>query len=1174
MAGLYNLFQNIFNSITRLYELSDIVSFASEIGYDFEPVTDEIEPIENEITSIFTVIDSFETSLTTLEEIENNSDGESEAKQYLEIIQNLLLDFYKLYQAINRLGDSFDIANLRDYLSEIMDGGSPHDFTKEFFSRTLGWLIYNSLRDDYPGILVIFLVTGVITKHEVEEDEEEKHRIECVYYSIDFFALADLFKDPKTKLSNLYSWGQENHNLNPLFQIIEDFLLDSGIPASLHQIDDNLLSEFEKQVTGSFILGDDNPDCLEIIFWQNEQLGIKLNNVITVLPSTDAPQPPGIGIAFFAQVGDENEIPISENISVSLKMSQDMLATVLVIFTPDQTPIFHFIESDTDFTNASLALKWESDNQEPMLLLGNIDSSRLEIGSIGGVYGLELIKNSSPDLFFEIQLSDGKVVIDTKDGDSFIQKVLSNIKVDSQFDLLVGWSSERNLYFRGSGGLEITIPIYKSLGKVVIQSIYITIKLNEQGNFDLILAISAGAELGPVQTGVDRIGIKSIISFPEEGGNLGPLQYGVKFKPPTGAGLAIKTGTVTGGGYVEFDKENERYAGILELAFGEIGLTAIGLITTRMPDGSKDFSMLVIIGVEFDPPISLPYNFNLSGVGGLLGIKRSMNVDYLREGLKQGTLDSVLFPRDPILNASRIISDLRSGFPPTRDCYIVGPMAIIGWGNPLVIRAEIGIFIEVPSPVRIAILGQITAVLPNAEEDSETIVLIHLDILGILDFDKQSFSLDAVIYDSRILQFALSGDMAMRLYWGDPPYFLTSFGGYNPKFKARPGTPKLRRMMLSIGKGDNPRLSLKCYMALTSNTAQFGAKLELTAKKSGFKVHGYLYFHALFIFSPFSFIIDMGAGVDVFKGSRCLLSITLDLTLSGPTPWRAKGKAKFKILFVKVKVRFDKTFGKRKSKSLPASDPWPLLLEALNNRGNWKGILPGEKEQVIRLKKIDDEEDKVIVHSRGRLEISQNVVPFNLRLQKFGNAPIAGDNEYKVTGINSISVGDPNSLELTYKKDYVAKAQFVKMSDSEKLSGPSFEKEDTNILIGSDEINLDEDAIKECDLEYETEVIDENRVTKSLGTTQLAWQIGGVLINGKAKRERNIATKNFKQDELKPSVNIIEDQYRVVTKDGLNTVTDTAASYSQANLLMKDYIKDHPEQEGNVQIVSEYEALV
>ena len=46
-----------------------------------------------------------------------------------------------------------------------------------------------------------------------------------------------------------------------------------------------------------------------------------------------------------------------------------------------------------------------------------------------------------------------------------------------------------------------------------------------------------------------------------------------------------------------------------------------------MPDGSPGFSLLVIITAEFGAGIQLGFGFTLLGVGGLLGLNRTMRLD-------------------------------------------------------------------------------------------------------------------------------------------------------------------------------------------------------------------------------------------------------------------------------------------------------------------------------------------------------------------------------------------------------------------------------------------------------------------------------------------------------------------------------------------------------------------
>ena len=88
------------------------------------------------------------------------------------------------------------------------------------------------------------------------------------------------------------------------------------------------------------------------------------------------------------------------------------------------------------------------------------------------------------------------------------------------------------------------------------------------------------------------------------------------------------------------------------------------------------------------------------------------------------------------------------------------------------------------------------------------------------------------------------------------------------------------------------------YFAVTSNTAQFGAKLELYASAWKFNVYGFLSFDVLFQFNPFYFIAEITAMLALRVGSSSFASIKLTLTLEGPTPWKAQGTAQVQDLLV------------------------------------------------------------------------------------------------------------------------------------------------------------------------------------------------------------------------------------------------------------------------------------
>ena len=134
-----------------------------------------------------------------------------------------------------------------------------------------------------------------------------------------------------------------------------------------------------------------------------------------------------------------------------------------------------------------------------------------------------------------------------------------------------------------------------------------------------------GRQLGPVTVAVDNVGLRLRTAFQD--GNAGPFDIELGFKPPNGLGLAIDASVVVGGGYLGFDPRKKSIRGVLQLQIAEkISVKAIGLSTTRMPDGSKGYSLVALhLRRGFQAPIQLGFGFALTGIGGLLAINRTFD---------------------------------------------------------------------------------------------------------------------------------------------------------------------------------------------------------------------------------------------------------------------------------------------------------------------------------------------------------------------------------------------------------------------------------------------------------------------------------------------------------------------------------------------------------------------
>ena len=628
-----------------------------------------------------------------------------------------------------------------------------------------------------------------------------------------------------------------------------------------------------------------------------------------------------------------------------------------------------------------------------------------------------------------------------------------------------------------NGNVEDSKQTNKGLANILtIRNIALGIKTEGNGDLRSKFTLGGTIRLGPLAGTVEGVGVSAKLEFPSsKDGNLGPVNItDFKLVPPTGVGLAFQSESISGGGFLSFDPDNERYAGVLELTVKDkMSIKAIGLITTRMPDGSKGFSLLILITAEFNP-VQLGLGFTLNGVGGLFGLHRTVEVEPLKEGIRANTLDNILFPDNPVENAQEIISDLRTVFPPERGRFVVGPMVLIGWGTPSVITAEIGVVVEITRELSIEnliILGVIKAKLPTPEEAN---LDLQINFIGILDFRKKYITFDASIFNSRLMDFTLQGDMIFRLKWGDESNFLMSVGGFHPLYTPPPlDIPDMKRLGIIFFNEPKTKLTMGAYFAVTSNTVQFGARLDLyKGLVLGLKIVGELGFDALFQFNPFYVLIQFGGSLNLLnRKNEAVMNVYLALSIQGPHPWQVNGKAGFKFLKKQHEANIDFTIGQPKDTTLPDVDVLPLFQEALENIGNWSAQLPESRFLQATLKKIIAGENEVVAHPAGILQIAQQIVPLGVIIEKFGTQNPAGANEFD---INQVTVaGTPlYPVDEDYVQDEFAPAQYKNLSQDESLRAPSFERYDSGVKVrGSDTLNANHCVTRQ--IQYESFVIDQ-----------------------------------------------------------------------------------------------------
>jgi hypothetical protein len=873
----------------------------------------------------------------------------------------------------------------------------------------------------------------------------------------------------------------------------------------------------------------------------------------------------GPGLFLAVGAGSEAELPLSRNWSV--KVGGEAPAAVSFFLNFDDIADSQLF-GPSDVT-LSLSFRKKDEVLPRRAKLPDIEGSDFSFGSFEWTYTL-----STKKLEWKLVSKNNTLLISGKSSDSFIRRSLPAGEIRADFDLGLALEVlEPSFRFTDGTRAEVVIPLGKEVLGVRIA--YITLALTPVGQGeDTKLGIEVSSSLsikwGPFTSAIERIGLAATLPPPKDETGKTDWSEAFRFKPPNGVGFAIDAAAVSGGGFLFFDRDQREYAGILQLRlFERFWLKAIGLIATRLPDGTDDFSILAIASVEFDPGYQLVWGFTLEGVGLLVGVNRSMVLDTLREGVRNGTLDTILFPDDPVRDAPRLVSSLRGVFPPTRDRHVFGFLLSLSWaGRTNSFDIELGVILELPPPVRLVILGQAAIFLPTK---NLSVVDIRFDIVGIWDQAEKTISVDAALRDSKVGRFPLTGEMAARGSWGRERVFIIAAGGVHPSFNPPAALPTLKRLQIALGGGDNPRLRLLGYLAITSNTFQVGAKAELYAKASGLTLEGWAGVDALFRFDPFKVVVDFSAGVKISRGSHVLFSLTLEGTLEAFTPVRVQGKVKFKIFFVKFTIPVNLTLGDTRTVILEAVNVQDELLAALADRTNWAGELTGGRDLIATVRNAPAE-DAVMVHPLGSLSVRQQVVPLGIDIDVFRNARPSGTRRFEIT---SLSV-DGAAIQHRTVREFFAPAQFFEMSDDEKLARPSFEELAAGTAADSEAFT--HGAAVTSDMKYETILIDRGQDTvERFGLYDLsALVLEAVATFGAAGQTSGQTGGAGKYRVSGLGIGVSEAEWSVTGVDDLEPPDGTTFSgtYTEALEALRARQAERPTETGRLQVVGVHERVL
>ena len=945
----------------------------------------------------------------------------------------------KLFTEVLELFDRLETvaAGLPVRLAAAGDYVATTDIAAQLMPRLVDFLVIRAIERQVPALYVALVATGVF-RVEPWPPEAAKHQIGHLHHAIDLGRLRTLLTDPTALVHDLYGWSTPRLDTGKLVAAFGGLLQSFGLPASLS----SLPPRVEARLTGLPVPPTDPlPRVAVSLLRAAVRDGPDVGLVVHGLrPSTPGGADGGIAFTPFVRGSTQSRFVLGPDLALDVQGVTEVLRGLAVLVRPGgavQVKGGILAGGPLSAVTVPVGLRLTIGGEKTQPLLALPGGSRLEYRAVTVALGVRPGRSAAPQTYVEVGLVDARFVLDVSGAGTLVRELLPTDGVHAELDLGIGWADGR-AYVHGSADLRASFPVHLSVGPVELETVAVALAPGAAGGIPIEVAATVRAVLGPLSLLVDGIGLTAALDLPAGGGNVGPFQLDLRFRPPTGIGASLDAGPVTGGGYLAVDPSGNRYAGGLQFKLTFVSITAFG-IYEMTPGGATSF--IAVLGVRFQPGIQLGFGFALTGVGGLVGMNRRANVDLLRERLASGAAGNVLFCDNPVANSPTLLGDLEGFFPEAEGSFIVGPTLQISWLAPIV-RLDVAILLELPGPSKIVILGSIKVLIGA----NETMALLYLrmDFLGVLDFEQRLVSLDAYLVNSHALGvFRLTGGMAFRLSYGANPYILLSIGGFHPRFDPGPlNLPVIPRVgaVLGISVVAEVYLRLELYVAFTSNTLQLGAKVEAGLELGPISAHGYLQFDALIQFRPFAFDIEFAAGfsIEVFDVSLC--SVDVRGRLTGPGPLVVHAEATVRLLFVKVSGSATVELG---GKDGDAPQLVPSLIGALEPELHRDANLRTEGSDPDILLRSDQPVSGLLVSPRGQLIWEQKKVPLQTLVDRFEGAPLIGQHEL---ALSTTAAGT-----ITDERDWFSPGTFtaLDLKSSQTMNNAAFQELPSGIRVGA-----------------------------------------------------------------------------------------------------------------------------
>ena len=487
-----------------------------------------------------------------------------------------------------------------------------------------------------------------------------------------------------------------------------------------------------------------------------------------------------------------------------------------------------------------------------------------------------------------------------------------------------------------------------------------------QGDPRLLAGWRTAGPLGPLALRAQH----SAVSMVGEHGRA----FLVGLLPASGVQGALDAGPTKLSGRFQVDPGRELATGHLALTGGAVAAGALGRL--ERVDGTVSF--VAVLGARFTPGIQLGFGFELSSVGGAIGVNVAVDVDRLRRRLADGTALAVFFPADPGAG-ERLLPAVRDTFPTRSGGVVVGPSAEITWlqvAGTSMLRLSLVLLLELPR-ARVVVLGRgAVTVTP--------MLSMRLDLLGEIDVPRGFYALDLAVVEGRVMGiFRAGGTAALRVSTGSPAYTLFTIGGFYPGYRAQvPGLPDQRRVSFGPDLPLPLAFRFEGYLAVTGGTFQAGARFEIGFDVGVLSAHGFLSFDAIAHLDPFHLHVQLHGGVSVEALGVDFAGVDFHGVLDGPGPVVVSGRVRVSVLGAKAGWNDRFVLGATDGPTpVPALDEVAAEVASHVVPGNIRGTA-GHDPHVVLDAPTRTPDGVPVVHPLGAVRWSQSFVPLDHELQR------------------------------------------------------------------------------------------------------------------------------------------------------------------------------------------------